>query len=68
MQRLVDLFTNESFGKTEEESKQEFQKKAGLTILANRPKSVLAVKNRSLKQPSNIADALIKMGTIRKSR
>ncbi|USO00484.1 MAG: hypothetical protein H6845_01515 [Alphaproteobacteria bacterium] len=48
--KLIDLFVKESFGSTDKESEEMFHDRAVLTILANRPKSVLSVKNRSLKR------------------
>lgn len=51
--KLIELFVNESFDTTNEASQPIFQGRMCLAILANRPKSVLSVKNSSLKTAHN---------------
>tara|TARA_R110002095_G_scaffold169444_3_gene147179 strand:+ start:2018 stop:4375 length:2358 start_codon:yes stop_codon:yes gene_type:complete len=59
---VIDLFSKESFGITDEESLEESAEALRLIILANRIKSIVSVKNQSLKVPYDYAGALILRG------
>jgi hypothetical protein len=62
IKKLIDLFANESFGVSDEESQAEFQQRMRLAILANRPKSVLSIRNSSLKTAHNDSRAVVIKG------
>ena len=53
---LVQLFKDESFGVSPEESKKDFFEKMRIVLLANRMKSVFAIKNRSLKHVNTLSN------------
>lgn len=59
---VIDLFTKESFGATDEESREESAEALRLIILANRMKSIISVKNHSLKVHYDYENALILRG------
>jgi hypothetical protein len=53
LKKLAQLFQKEAFGSCDEESKHQFDCSMRLVLLANRMKSILAVKNKSIKHISN---------------
>lgn len=60
--KLISLFEKESFGTSDGASQPLFQDRMCLAILANRPKSVLSVKNSSLKTAHNDPRAVVIKG------
>ena len=62
LSKLIGLFEKESFGTSDKASQPLFQDRMCLAILSNRPKSVLSVKNSSLKTAHNDPRAVVIKG------
>lgn len=54
--RLIQLFKDEAFGVTAEESRKQFSQKMQLTLLLNRVRSISATRNKSLKRYTDTLD------------
>lgn len=60
---LIELFETEAFSTIPEESRVESAEKLRLILLANRMKSIFAIKNQSLKIPHRYENTLVLKGS-----